>query len=75
VEYAYTCKVVAPARIARTLIEQRIKTHRGYALLLARESRAGNLVAVVLVSGMRRCVICRALARMCRRRVWVHISK
>jgi transposase len=44
----YSCQVVAPARIARNPIEQRIKTDRRDALLLARESRAGNLVAVVM---------------------------
>ncbi len=44
----YTCEVVAPSRIARSPIDQRIKTDRRDALLLARESRAGNLVAVVL---------------------------
>jgi transposase len=44
----YACEVVAPARIARSPIEQRIKTDRRDALLLARESRAGNLVAVVV---------------------------
>lgn len=44
----YNCQVVAPARIARSPIDQRIKTDRRDALLLARESRAGNLVPVVL---------------------------
>lgn len=44
----YSCQVVAPARIARSPIEQRIKTDRRDALLLARESRAGNLVPVVM---------------------------
>jgi len=44
----YACEVVAPARIARNPIEQRIKTDRRDALLLARESRAGNLVPIVL---------------------------
>lgn len=44
----YSCEVVAPARIARSPIDQRIKTDRRDALLLARESRAGNLVSVVI---------------------------
>ena len=44
----YTCEVVAPTHIARSPIDQRIKTDRRDALLLARESRAGNLVAVVV---------------------------
>lgn len=44
----YACEVIAPARIARSPAEQRIKTDRRDALLLARESRAGNLVPVVL---------------------------
>src|ERR1700761_1453192 len=33
----YSCEVVAPSRIARSPIEQRIKTDRRDALLLARE--------------------------------------
>jgi transposase len=44
----YACEVVAPAHVARSPIDQRIKTDRRDALLLARESRAGNLVAVTL---------------------------
>jgi transposase len=44
----YRCEVVAPAHIARSPIDQRIKTDRRDALLLARESRAGNLVPVVM---------------------------
>ncbi len=44
----YTCEVVAPAHIARSPIAQRVKTDRRDALLLARESRAGNLVPVIL---------------------------
>lgn len=47
-EDGYACEVVAPARIARSPVDQRIKTDRRDALLLARESRAGNLVAVVM---------------------------
>jgi len=46
--HGYTCEVIAPARIARSPAEQRIKTDRRDALLLARESRAGNLVPVVM---------------------------
>ena len=44
----YTCEVVAPSHIARSPIDQRIKTDRRDALLLARESRAGNLVPVAM---------------------------
>src|SRR6185437_4989213 len=44
----YSCEVVAPARIARSPIDQRIKTDRRDALLLERELRAGNLVPVVI---------------------------
>jgi len=46
--HGYTCEVVAPAHIVRSPMEQRIKTDRRDALLLARESRAGNLVPVVV---------------------------
>jgi transposase len=46
--HGYACEVVAPAHIARSPIDQRIKTDRRDALLLARESRAGNLVPVVM---------------------------
>jgi transposase len=46
--HSWRCEVIAPARIARSPAERRIKTDRRDALLLARESRAGNLVAVVL---------------------------
>ena len=44
----YACEVVSPAHIARSPIEQRVKTDRRDALLLARESRAGNLIAAVV---------------------------
>ena len=44
----WQCEVIAPARIARSPAEKRIKTDRRDALLLARESRAGNLVAVIV---------------------------
>lgn len=46
--HGWNCEVIAPARIARSPAEQRIKTDRRDALLLARESRAGNLVAVAV---------------------------
>lgn len=46
--HGYCCEVIAPARIARSTADQRIKTDRRDALMLARESRAGNLVAVVM---------------------------
>lgn len=44
----WPCEVIAPARIARSPAERRIKTDRRDALLLARESRAGNLTKIVL---------------------------
>jgi transposase len=44
----WPCEVIAPARIARSPAEQRIKTDRRDALLLARESRAGNLVKIIV---------------------------
>jgi transposase len=46
--HGWTCEIIAPARIARSPAEQRIKTDRRDALLLARESRAGNLVSVTI---------------------------
>jgi transposase len=44
----YSCEVVAPWRIACSPIDQQISTDRRDALLLGRESRAGNLVPVVI---------------------------
>ena len=44
----WRCEVIAPARIVRSPAERRIKTDRRDALLLARESRAGNLVNIVV---------------------------
>jgi transposase len=46
--HGWRCEIIAPARIARSPAEQRIKTDRRDALLLARESRAGNLVTVLM---------------------------
>jgi transposase len=46
--HGWSCEVIAPSRIARSPAAQRIKTDRRDALLLARESRAGNLVSVVM---------------------------
>lgn len=44
----WRCEVISPAHITRKTAEQRIKTDRLDAVLLARESRAGNLVKVVM---------------------------
>ena len=44
----WRCEVIAPGRIARSPAEKRIKTDRRDALLLARESRSGNLVPIVV---------------------------
>ena len=44
----WRCDVIAPSRLTRSPAEQRIKTDRRDALLLARESRAGNLSAVLI---------------------------
>jgi transposase len=73
----YSCEVVAPARIARSPIEQRIKTDRRDALLLARESRAGNLVAVVMPDERDEALreTCRVPARMCWRRACAYTSR
>lgn len=44
----WNCAVIAPSRITRSPAEKRIKTDRRDALLLARESRAGNLVSILV---------------------------
>lgn len=46
--HGWCCEVVAPAHITRKPAEKRIKTDRRDALLLARESRSGNLVKVIV---------------------------
>ena len=44
----WACDVIAPSRITRKPSEKRIKTDRRDALLLARESRSGNLTSIVV---------------------------
>ena len=44
----WACDVIAPSRITRQPAEKRLKTDRRDALLLARESRAGNLTNIVV---------------------------
>ena len=44
----WACDVIAPSKITRKPAEKRIKTDRRDALLLARESRAGNLTSIVV---------------------------
>jgi transposase len=44
----WRCEVIAPSRLTRSPAEQRIKTDRRDALLLARELRAGNLTNIVV---------------------------
>lgn len=44
----WRCEVIAPSHITRQPAEKRIQTDRRDALLLARESRSGNLVKVVV---------------------------
>lgn len=46
--HGWRCEVVAPAHITRKPAEKRIKTDRRDALLLARESRSGNLAQVIV---------------------------
>ncbi len=46
--HGWRCEVISPAHITRKAAEQHLKTDRLDALLLARESRAGNLVKVAL---------------------------
>jgi transposase len=42
------CEVIAPSHITRSPSEQRVKTDRRDALMLARQSRAGDLVPIVV---------------------------
>jgi transposase len=44
----WQCEVIAPSRITRSPAEQRIKTDRRDALMLARQLRAGDLTAIVV---------------------------
>lgn len=44
----WACDVIAPSRINRCAADKRIKTDRRDAMLLAKESRAGNLVSIVV---------------------------
>ncbi|MFV0277993.1 MAG: IS110 family transposase [Parahaliea sp.] len=44
----WDCDVIAPSHINRCAADKRIKTDRRDALLLAKESRAGNLVSIVV---------------------------
>lgn len=46
--HGWRCEVIAPTSIVRSAGEKRIKTDRRDAMLLARESRSGNLVKVIL---------------------------
>jgi transposase len=44
----WSCEVIAPSRITRNPSEQRIKTDRRDALMLARQSRAGDLTPIAV---------------------------
>lgn len=44
----WRCEVIAPSHITRSPSEQRVKTDRRDALMLARQSRAGDLVLIVV---------------------------
>jgi transposase len=46
--HGWRCEVISPAHLARSAAGKAIKTDRRDALLLARESRSGNLVPIVL---------------------------
>ncbi len=46
--HGWRCEVIAPSHITRQPAEKRIQTDRRDALLLARESRSGNLVKVTV---------------------------
>jgi len=47
-KHHWRCEVIAPSRLTRSPAEQRVKTDRRDALLLARELRAGNLTRIVV---------------------------
>ncbi len=47
-KHGWRCEIIAPSRLTRSPAEQRIKTDRRDALLLARESRAGNLTPILI---------------------------
>ena len=69
----WACDVIAPSRITRKPSEKRIKTDRRDALLLARESRSGNLTSIVVPDerdeAIRDLVRAREDARIARQRV------
>lgn len=44
----WQCEVIAPSHVTRSPSEQRLKTDRRDALMLARQSRAGDLTAIVV---------------------------
>jgi len=44
----WNCEVIAPSRITRSPSEQRVKTDRRDALMLARQLRAGDLTSIVV---------------------------
>jgi transposase len=44
----WSCEVIAPSRITRSPSEQRVKTDRRDALMLARQLRAGDLTHIVI---------------------------
>jgi transposase len=46
--HGWRCEVISPAHVVRTVAGRAIKTDRRDALLLARESRAGNLTPIAL---------------------------
>jgi transposase len=46
--HGWHCEVISPEHIARSAVGRAIKTDRRDALLLARESRAGNLMQIIL---------------------------
>jgi transposase len=46
--HGWRCEIIAPSRIARSPAEKVLKTDRRDALLLARESRSGNLTKIAM---------------------------
>jgi transposase len=74
----WRCDVIAPSRITRKPAEKRLKTDRRDALLLARESRSGNLTSIVVPDerdeAIRDLTRARDDARLARHRVRLQIQ-
>jgi transposase len=67
----WACEVIAPSRVTRNPAERHVKTDRRDALLLARESRAGNLTNVIVPDERDEAIAFRNIDRPPKRRVSV----